>query len=167
MSMDMMILGGFGFFLVLIFLIIYLRDLESSRKFERFERAIEDLNHQNHQLKQQLSHKSEADRVWVDDLKMEFHKKVQDEINTKVLPLLDSLKDIESIISDFKSDQHSRISKLEERAKGVNLPSNPSSNNEKEVVRSYNEGKQVYQIAKDMRLGIGEVEFILKMNNLL
>lgn len=168
MGLDIWLFGGFGIFLVLLFLVIYFKDLESNRKFERFERAIEDLNHQNHQLRQSLAHKNETDRVWLDDVKLEFHKKVQDEINTKVLPLLDSLKDIEDVISSFRSDQQERIVKLEQRAKSMNIISPTSStSNEKEVIQAYNSGKKVHEIAKDLRIGLGEVEFILKMHNLL
>lgn len=167
MNIDIWLFGGFAVFLILLFLIMYFKDVESTKKFERFARAIEDLNQQNHQLRHALAHKKEEDKVWLDEIKLEFHKKVQDEINTKVMPLLGSLQEIEGVIGDFKDDQLQRIGKLEERTKSINsLSSNATTSHEKDVIRLFNSGKNAYSIAKNLRIGVGEVEFILKMHNL-
>lgn len=168
MNIDMILFIGFGVFLVLIFLIIYLKDLEANRKFERFAMAIEDINRQNHKLHQALAKKKEEEKVWLDEVKLEIHKKVQDEINTKVLPLLDSLEEIEDVIKHFKSDQHDRISQLEERTKSINaLSQNAKTSHEKQIIQAYDSGKKIYEIAKDLRIGMGEVEFVLKMHKLI
>lgn len=166
MGLDLLLFAGFGIFLVLLFFVIYFKDMESNRKFERYGRSIEDLNRQNHQLRQILAQKKEEDKILADEIKLEVHKKVQDEINTRVLPLLDSLQDIEEIIANFKNDQQERMVKLEQRTKSINLP-NSSTSNEKQVIQSYNNGKKIHEIARDLRIGLGEVEFILKMHNLL
>ncbi len=165
MSIDSILFIGFGVFLVLLFVVIYLKDVESNRKFERFARAIEDANRQNHRLHQALAKKKEEDKMMIDEFRLEMHKKVQDEISSTVYPLLESLKDIEQIISNFKTDQQDRISELEERTKSINaLSKNSTTSHEKQIIQAYNEGKQVHDIAKDLRIGIGEIEFVLKMN---
>ncbi len=164
MSIDIMIFGGFGIFIIILFLVIYFKDQESNRKFERFERAIEDLNHQNHQLKQLLNEQSQKGS---DNDNLDIATKIQEEINIQVAPLLQSVKDIEEVMAYFKNDQQERISKLEQRAKIMNMPNNPATSNEKLVIQHYNEGKRVADIARDLRIGLGEVEFILKMHNLL
>lgn len=168
MNIDMILFMGFGVFLILIFLIIYLKDLEANRKFERFARAIEDINRQNHQIRQTQAKQKESEDIWLDDAKLEIHKKVQDEINTKVLPLLDSLEEIEEVIKHFKTDQQNRMSQLEERTKSINtISQNAKTSNEKEIIQAYDNGKKIYEIAKDLRISMGEVEFVLKMNKLL
>lgn len=166
MGLDLLLFGGFGIFLLLLFFVMYFKDLESNRKFERYARSIEDLNRQIHQLRQSLAKKNEHDKILADEIKLDIHKKVQDEINTRVLPLLDSLQDIEDIISSFKNDQQERMVKLEQRTKSINLP-NSSTSNEKQVIQAYNSGKKIHEIARDLRIGLGEVEFILKMHDLL
>ncbi len=165
MQIDMILFIGFGVFLVLLFLIIYFKDLESNRKFERYARSIEDLNRQVHKLGQNLAQKKEQDKLDIDEMKIDIHKRVQDEINTKVTPLLNSLKDVEAIIYSFKDDQQQRISNLEQKNK-MNMP-DMSIAIEKDVILAYQNGKTVHEIARDLRLGIGEVEFILKMHDLL
>lgn len=166
MELDLLLFVGFGILLVLLFFVMYFKDLESNRKFERYGRSIEDLNRQIHQLKQSIAHQKEHDKILADDIKIDIHKKVQDEINTRVLPLLDSLEDIEGIISSFKNDQQERMVKLEQRTKSINMP-NSSTSNEKQVIQAYNNGKKIHEIARDLRIGLGEVEFILKMHDLL
>lgn len=167
MGIDTLVFIGFGVVLGLLFLIIYFKDIESNKKFERFERTIEDLNRQNHQLKQALIHKKDEDISWIEGIKAGLRGSVQEEINNHVVPLLDSLKDIEGIIEEFKTEQQNRIIKLEERTKSINMLSPiSSSSNEKQVLQAYKSGQSVHTIAKDLRLGVGEVEFILKMNNL-
>lgn len=167
MGIDIMVYIGFGVIMALLFLIIYFKDIESSKKFERFERTIEDLSRQNHQLKQALIHKKDEDTSWVEGIKSQLKGSVQEEINNHVIPLLDSLRDIEGIIEDFKTEQQNRIIKLEERTKSMNMLSPTSStSNEKQVIQAYKNGSSINTIAKDLRLGVGEVEFILKMHNL-
>lgn len=168
MNIDTILFVGFGFFLVLIFLIIYLKDLESNRKFERFARAIEDINRQNHKIRQIQAKKNEQEDIWLNDVKLEIHKKVQDEINTKVLPLLDSLEEIEEVIKHFKADQQTRLSQLEQRTKSINnLSQSSQTSNEKQITQAYDAGKKIFEIAKDLRISMGEVEFVLKMNKLI
>lgn len=168
MQIDILLFGGYAAFLVILFLIVYFKDMESNKKFERFARAIEDLNQQNHKLRHALLQKKEENKLFMDEAKMEFSRKVQDEINQKVLPLLNSLKEIEGIMGEFKSDQLSRLNKLEERTKSFSSLSPSSSvSHEKDVVELYNEGRTIPAIAKDLRIGVGEVEFILKMHNML
>ncbi len=166
MELNLILFIGFGIFLILLFLIVYFKDLESNAKFERYARSIEDLNRQVHQLRQSLAHKQEEDKILKDEILFSVHQKVQDEINTHIVPLLDSLKEIENVIYSFKDDQLQRMTSLENKTKSINLP-NSTTSNEKQVIQAYNSGKKTNQIARDLRIGLGEVEFILKMNNLL
>ena len=83
------------------------------------------------------------------------------------MPLLNSLKEIEDIMLNFKAEQQDRISFLEEQTKSINRFASPSaSTNEKQVVSLYKSGKKEHEIAKELRMGLGEVQFILKMNDL-
>lgn len=163
MNLDIWLSVGTYVFLVLLFLIIYFKDVESSKKFERFERAIEDLNHQNHQLRHALNAKDEMQKEALQAMKLDFSVKIENEINAKFNPFINSLKDIENVICDFQTDQQERIVKLEQSSR--NIPSVTS--HEKQVIHAYQNGKSLHEIAKDLRIGLGEIEFILKMNHLL
>jgi DNA-binding NarL/FixJ family response regulator len=167
MDFDLLVYAGIAAVLVLLFLMIYLKDSESQRKFTHFERTIEELMQQNHQLRREILQLEKAEKNKLDAFEAKFHNMVQEEINTHVLPLLNSLKEIENVIQNFQEEHQDRLAFLEERTKSINRFASPSaSSNEKQVIALYKEGKKEHEIAKELRLGLGEVQFILKMNYL-
>ena len=100
-----------------------------------------------------------------------FEKKMleltKQEVQQTVIPMVSSLQDIESIIERFKEEQTARIDRLESRTKEMSgLPTGTSSSNEKMIVAQYARGRSEAEIAKDLRIGIGEVDLVLKLANL-
>ena len=92
---------------------------------------------------------------------------MKEEIHQSVLPLVGSLKDVEKIIQNFRDEQSARIDRLENRTKEMSFASSsPSSSNEKVIVSQYAKGRSEAEIAKDLRIGIGEVDLVLKLANL-
>jgi len=167
MDFDLLVYAGFAAVLLLLFLMTYLKDSEANRKFAHFERSIEELMQQNHQLRREILQQDKVEKSKLDQFEAKFHTLVQEEINTHVLPLLNSLKEIEHIIQNFQEEHQDRLSFLEERTKSMNRFASPSaSSNEKQVIALFKEGKKENEIAKELRMGLGEVQFILKMNYL-
>ena len=81
----------------------------------------------------------------------------------KVTPVFSDKEDLEN----FKEEQSARIDRIESRTKEMNcLPSSTSSSNEKMIVAQYARGKSEAEIAKDLRIGIGEIDLVLKLANL-
>ncbi|PID47430.1 MAG: hypothetical protein CR967_04330 [Proteobacteria bacterium] len=153
MGLDLLLLIGFGVFIVLMFIIIYFKDLESSKKFQRFERAIEDLNHQNHQLKQDLEEKGGVN--------------IEAQLKEKILPLFDSVKNMETTIAKIANHQDQQVLRLEEKIKNATFISSPLSSNAQGIIYLYQNGRRIDEIAREFQIGIEEVESTLKMHNLL
>jgi DNA-binding NarL/FixJ family response regulator len=167
MEFDLLVYAGIGVLFVLLFLLVYSKDAESNQKFVKFERMIEELMHQNHQLRRELLKVEKDHKTQNEAFESYFHKRVQEEINTNIMPLLNSLREIEGIMQSFQEEQQDRLSSLEERTKTMNRIASPSaSSNEKQVVQLFKQGKKEHEIAKELRIGLGEVQFILKMNYL-
>ncbi len=167
MDFDLLVYAGIAAVLCIIFLFIYFKDSETNSKFRRFERSIEELMQQNHQLRREILRQEKNEKTKLESFEVHIHARVQEEINTHVLPLLNSLKEIEGIMQNFQEEQQDRLSFLEERTKSINRFASPSaSSNEKQVINLYKDGKKEHEIAKELRLGLGEVQFILKMNHL-
>ncbi len=165
MQIDTILFLCFGVFLALMFFIMYVKDLESSKKFERYARSIEDLNRQLHKVRQELAQKKEEDKLFKDEVSLQVHRKVKEEIDTKINPLLSSMQGMEEVVYNFQNNHQQRMNSLEQKTKSMSLSS--SLANERQVVNFHAQGKKASEIARDLRVGIGEVEFILKMNNLL
>lgn len=167
MDLDLLVYAGIGALLLLLFLMVYFKDSETTQKFSKFERMVEELMQQNHQLRREMLKQEKEFKARDVAFEEYFRKRVQEEINTHVMPLLNSLREIEGIMQSFQEEQQDRLSSLEERTKTMNRITLPSAtSNEKQVVALFKEGKKEHEIAKELRLGLGEVQFILKMNYL-
>lgn len=155
---------------VIIFLMVYIRDVEVNKKLVIYEKSIEELNYQNHVLNKTLGELASATKEPAIDVKALEGKilgRVKEEIQQSVFPLVGSLKDVEKIMQNFRDEQSSRIDRLENRTKEMSFASSaPSSSNEKVIVSQYAKGRSEAEIAKDLRIGIGEVDLVLKLANL-
>ena len=141
--MEIYLLSAVCAVLAIIIALVFIKDGETNRKFARFERTIEGLMQENFSLKKQLSalssDKQDNAANDTDALKEELKAKLEADLNEKITPIVKAIKNIERII-DGENDQ---------------------------IIRMFNSGKSVEQIAKDMRLGVGKVELALKMHSLV
>ena len=55
MSNDLIIFVIFGLILTVLFVLVFIKDLEASRKFSRYEKAIESLIQELHAVKKQVA----------------------------------------------------------------------------------------------------------------
>lgn len=146
---------------------VFVRDMEINKKLLIYEKSIEELNYQNHVLNKAINDVSKKENVEFKAFEQKIVEKMKNEVQSTVLPMISSLQDIETIIENFKEEQSARIERIESRTKEMNcLPSSTSSSNEKMIVAQYARGKSEAEIAKDLRIGIGEIDLVLKLANL-
>lgn len=170
MSIEMLAFIALGALVVIVFLIVYIRDMEVNKKLLVYEKSIEELNYQNHVLNKTLNdmiNQPKETPLDTKGLEQKIQNDVKEQIHTTILPLLNSLKDVERIMQNFRDEQSARIDRLESRTKEMSFASaSPSSSNEKMILSQYERGKSEAEIAKDLRIGIGEVDLVLKLANL-
>ena len=102
----------------------------------------------------------------LDEMKKELEKKLQTELNEKIVPIIKAIKSIERVIDEFASEQKDRIFTLEERTRDIGKITPSAQDEEEQIVRMFNSGKSIESIAKDLHLGVGRVEFVLKLHQL-
>lgn len=158
---DYMIIGAVVLFFIIMIVYLNIKDSEASRKFILYERAIEDLNKKIYQLekssivedeeddkeehiKEYIDERLEEDIKKVTDFVVEYYRKLNNEIDA----INKKLEGIEEKIKKFSS-----------------LPDSYETN-DKKVISLYNSGLTVSEIAKNLRMGIGEVELVLKIAGL-
>lgn len=167
MSIEVLAFIGLALLVVIIFLMVYIRDIEISKKLTIYERSIEELNYQNHVLNKALKDISNKESFDAKAFEKKMLELTKQEVQQTVIPMVSSLQDIEAIIERFKEEQTTRIDRLESRTKEMSgLPTGTSSSNEKMIVAQYARGRSEAEIAKDLRIGIGEVDLVLKLANL-
>lgn len=167
MNIDIIAIMTLGVFEVILFSLIFIRDQEITRKFRLYEKAIEDLSRENHKIYQKIKDMPSGESFNIRDINVQIQKEVREEVRKSLMPMVDSIKEIESVMSNFQNEQIDRIDALENSKKEVNFtPRNMVESNEKLIITHYKNGKSEAMIAKDLRIGIGEVDLILKLANL-
>ncbi len=167
MSIEVLAFIGLALLVIIIFLMVYIRDIEINKKLAIYERSIEELNYQNHVLNKALKDISNKESFDAKGFEKKMLELTKQEVQQTVIPMVSSLQDIEEIIERFKEEQTARIDRLESRTKEMSgLPTGTSSSNEKMIVAQYARGRSEAEIAKDLRIGIGEVDLVLKLANL-
>lgn len=154
-----LLLASFAFFLI--------KDKENMSKIYKLERAIEEMKKSLHYLQKELNEKTSSSNFDADALKDEIKFSLDREINVKILPILKSLQGFETVIESFQNEQETRLSSLEQKTQSMNKLSPDFTNEEQKIVELFKQGKSVEQIAKDLRISTGNVEFTLKMKELL
>lgn len=163
--MEIYIFLGFGIVLAIIIALIFIKDSETNKKFTRYERAIESAIQENYNLKKQLaalaSFKPDDDEQ-LKDVKDEL----KEQINEKIVPIIRAIKSIERVIDDFANEQKDRMFNLEERTRDINKIAPSVINEEEQILKMFKDGKSAAMIAKDLHVGMGRVEFVLKFHKL-
>ena len=170
MNSDLMIFAIFGLILTILFVLVFVKDLEVSRKFSRYEKAIEGLIQELHAVKKQVANFSQSEPAEFDVVQLEnnLEQRLNEKINQKITPIINTLQSIESSIDSFQSQQQDRLFTLEERTKSISKISAPNGeDDEKRIVQMYSEGKSVESIAKELCVGVGKVELTLKLRELI
>jgi hypothetical protein len=170
MSNDLIIFVIFGLILTVLFVLVFIKDLEVSRKFSRYEKAIESLMQELHAVKKQVANFSQSEPAEFDVVQLEnnLEQRLDEKINQKITPIINTLQGIESSIDNFQSQQQDRLFTLEERTKSISKISAPNGeDDEKRIVQMYSEGKSVESIAKELCVGLGKVELTLKLRELI
>ena len=111
MNNDLIIFVIFGLILTVLFVLVFIKDLEASRKFSRYEKAIEGLIQELHAVKKQVANfdRSEPAEFDVVQLESNLEQRLNEKINQKITPIINTLQGIESSIDSFQSQQQDRL----------------------------------------------------------
>lgn len=167
--MEIYIFLGFGIVLAIIIALIFIKDSETNKKFTRYERAIESAIQENYNLKKQLAALANFkpdDDEQLKDVKDELKEQINEQINEKIVPIIRAIKSIERVIDDFANEQKDRMFNLEERTRDINKIAPSVINEEEQILKMFKDGKSAAMIAKDLHVGMGRVEFVLKFHKL-
>lgn len=166
-SIEMIGLMGLSVLIIIIFLMISMRDTETTKKLSRYEQSIDSLSQQNHRFRKEIIELSKQRDKFIEEMDDILEERVKEKVQHSVYPLIESMREIENVMQSFQDEQIDRIDKMEERSTEISyIPSQSTISNEKLIIAQYGSGKSEAVIAKDLRIGIGEVDLVLKLANL-
>ena len=175
---EMMLLyGGVGiaiFFILMIFY-IYIKDKESARRLARYEKSIEDLNKEVYRLQKKIkenaqdleSFKNTIKGQMYQDIRLEIKNILDSNLSLELRPLQEKIQGFDGNIRDFTEEIRAKMMELEERLREfAYTPTTPTNIDEGRIISMFKDGWSVDSIAKELRIGKGEVEFTLRFANL-
>ena len=156
---------------ILVAMLAYMniKDKESNAKIAKLQGVIEDITKELHYFRKELGVKDEntEEDYKITLLKEELNIELEKQISAKINPVLRTLKTMENIIEDFQNEQQNRLLNLEQKAKSMAKLTPNFDSEEQKIENLFKEGKSIEQIAKDLRLGTGNVELVLKFKKLI
>ncbi|HHP0356307.1 TPA: hypothetical protein ACRZSW_001835 [Campylobacter lari subsp. concheus] len=173
MDSDLLLWLVVALLIFAMFAYMMIKEKESIVKINELGKMIEDLNKQYHYLKKESLDEQEQEKEEIDteaikeELKEELLQALEQKINQNIIPILNALKEVEEVIEEFQSEQKNRLLNLEQKTQSITKLSPSYDNEEQKVIELFNQKKSIEQIAKDLRMGMGRVELILKFNKLL
>lgn len=173
MGSDLLLWLVVSLLIFAMFAYMMIKEKENIAKINELGKMIEDLNKQYHYLKKESLDEQEQEKEEIDteaikeELKEELLQVLEQKINQNIIPILSALKEVEEVIEEFQSEQKNRLLNLEQKTQSITKLSPSYDNEEQKVIELFNQKKSIEQIAKDLRIGMGRVELILKFNKLL
>ncbi|MBK1971926.1 hypothetical protein JG677_07455 [Campylobacter sp. TTU-622] len=168
MSVDVLYLVFMIVLLVAFLAYMNIKDKENTSKITKLQNAMEDLTKELHYLKKDLDLKDDSEEKFnIDLLKDEVKIMLEKEVSHKIYPILQSLQNVESIIEEFQNEQQNRILTLEQKTQSISKLTPNYDTEEQKIIELFQQGKSIEQIAKDLRVGIGNVELVLKFKKMI
>ncbi len=158
---NYIIIGLLIFFIIIIYIYLIIKDNESSKKFYLYEKAIEDLNKKIFDLEKNKQQKDmEIDKEYFQNY---IDEKLKEDIQNITVFVLNSKKEMENELSSAKNDILKQVEYISEKIKNFASMQQTYQTNDKKIISLYNDGFGVNEIARKLRIGIGEVELVLKL----
>ncbi|MDX2323475.1 hypothetical protein IRA69_00715 [Campylobacter hepaticus] len=146
-----------------------IKEKENNLKIIKLQNVIEDITEELHYFRKELGLKEDEEdedyktTLLKEEMKIELDK----QISAKITPVLRTLKTMEHIIEDFQNEQQNRLLNLEQKAQSMIKLTPNFETEEQKIENLFKEGKSIEQIAKDLRIGTGNVELVLKFKKLI
>ncbi len=159
MTIDMILFIIIGIFLVLMFLIVYFKDIETNKKLEKYASSIEEQNRQIYKLNQKLSGEG------MGGLAEEVDDKITQKSQAITILVEKHLKQFQQTLELLQTEQQKMKVDLDKQVQNINLI-NSLIFNERQILSAFKNGRSQEEIANELGIDISEVQFILKTHNL-
>jgi gas vesicle protein len=159
--MNYLIIGAICLAIVTMLIYLYTKDSETSRKFFLYEKAIEELNKKIYELEKELQKQNSNNNT--DEIKEYIDARFENDMQKITQFALNSQKEIRNSIKELTDEVYIKMNYMDEKLKNFNTIPETYQMNDKKIISLYNKGLSVSEIARNLRVGMGEVELVLKI----
>lgn len=161
---DIILVGLVSIGVFALFIFVAVRESAINKKLKTYEKTIDLLHKEMFVVRKELKSIPTGSNQPLSNDK--FATAEEFEAFTNII--ISKLQEIQSEHHYFKTNIQDRISDVESREKMSSVPIQPtpsSGGDEQKIISLFESGYSPEDIAKQLRLNTGEVEFVLKLNN--
>ncbi len=161
------ILIAFGLILFIIMVYSYMRDSENARQIRFLANTMDNFNKQVFTLERKVEKIEIAmkEKAPVNS-SGNIEEKMEQELASMAEPIAFSLNEIQSAFSHFKTQIESRLEHVEDGMKSISMPKSLTGLDDQKIISLYKQGMDEENIARELALSKGEVEFALKISKM-
>jgi len=155
---------------VMLIVIIYLaiKDKESARKIAMIETGIDTLNQElfriNKELESLKKQIKDSDGI---DKDIEIDTEMIDSIfHNKLKPFAVQMQNLDEKVAFLSEDLFENLERIQNQMRQITFANDHTVPNEKQILQLHSQGLDTESIAKQLRLGKGEVELVLKFSKI-
>ncbi|MGE4398787.1 MAG: hypothetical protein AB7D29_04610 [Campylobacterales bacterium] len=159
--MDLILVALISIAVFFLFIFVYIRESAINKKLKLYEKTFDLINQNLHRLEKEVKAKSVA----VKEGGMSASE--LEEFSEVSRVIIDKFHELQKDNLEFKESLVERYLDLESKMKPLTSVT-PSSTglDENKIVSLFSNGFGIEEIAKQLRIGTGEVEFVLKLHDI-
>lgn len=157
---DLILVALISVAVFFLFIFVYIRESAINKKLKLYEKTFDLLNQNIHKLEKEIKAKSGSHHD--NNLTTEL-----EEFSEVSRVIIDKFQELQRDNLEFKESIVERYLELENKIKPLTAVA-PSSTglDENRIVTLFSNGFSIEEIAKQLRIGTGEVEFVLKLHDI-
>jgi biopolymer transport protein ExbB/TolQ len=157
--MDLILVALISVAVFFLFIFVYIRESAINKKLKLYEKTFDLINQNIHKLEKEIKSKQVVAKEGVDTNMEEFS-----EVSRLII---EKFHELQKDNLEFKEGLVERYLDLEHKMKPLTSVT-PSSTglDENKIVSLFSNGFAIEEIAKQLRIGTGEVEFVLKLHDI-
>ena len=161
-----------GLALVLLIVVIYMavKDRETSRKLAMMEAGMDGMNREIFKLSKEIEGMKKAFNEELMRIELEQRHEGGETsdrlINKKLQPFALQVQHLQEQIDAIHTELQERVEKLDGKVRQVAFAAEHSAPDEQKILQLHAQGLDSETIAKQLRLGKGEVELVLKFSKI-
>lgn len=157
--MDLILVALISVAVFFLFIFVYIRESAINKKLKLYEKTFDLINQNIHKLEKEIKSKQVVAKEGVDTNMEEFS-----EVSRLII---EKFHELQKDNLEFKEGLVERYLDLENKMRPLTSVT-PSSTglDENKIVSLFSSGFGIDDIAKQLRIGTGEVEFVLKLHDI-
>ena len=170
MNETVWMIGGLAVVMLIVVLYMAVKDRETSRKMAMMEAGIDGLGREIFNIAKAVEKMKKEVREEMVRRELELRQGGEEDlehlVNRKLQPFVLQLQHLQEQVEAMRTALQERMEKLDGKVRQVTFATEHAAPDEQKILQLHAQGMDAESIAKQLRLGKGEVELVLKFSKI-